>query len=222
MTRVVTIDGPSGSGKGTISQMLAERLGWRFLDSGALYRVVGVAALRRGVGINQPQQLKELTEEIDVIFSKDRIILFGEDVTDTVRTESAGSMASKLAALPEVREVLLARQRAFAREPGLVADGRDMGTVVFPDAQTKIFLTASAEERAKRRYKQLKEKGLDVSLSRLAEEIRERDERDRNRSVAPLKAAAAALEVESTGLSIEEVFEQVWAKVIEDFPNLDN
>lgn len=221
MSRVITIDGPSGSGKGTISQMLAERLDWPFLDSGALYRVLGVAALRRGVDSGEPQKLKKLSEELDVTFRKEKIFLYGEDVTDTLRTESAGNMASKLAALPEVREALLARQRAFAREPGLVADGRDMGTVVFPDAEAKIFLTASAEERAKRRYNQLKQKGLDVSLSRLAEEIRERDERDRNRSVAPLKAAAAALEVESTGLSIEEVFEQVWAKVIQTFPDLE-
>lgn len=221
MSRVITIDGPSGSGKGTISQMLAERLDWPFLDSGALYRVLGVAALHHGVDYGEPRTLKKLAEELDVTFRKEKIFLYGEDVTDTLRTESAGNMASKLAALPEVREALLARQRAFAREPGLVADGRDMGTVVFPDAEAKIFLTASAEERAKRRYNQLKQKGLDVSLSRLAEEIRERDERDRNRSVAPLKAAAAALEVESTGLSIEEVFEQVWAKVIQTFPDLE-
>lgn len=221
MTRVITIDGPSGSGKGTISQMLAERLDWPFLDSGALYRVLGVAASRRKVDSEQPQKLKKLTEDLDVTFSKERVYLDGGDVTDTVRTESAGNMASKLAALPEVRKALLARQRAFATEPGLVADGRDMGTVVFPHAQVKFFLTASAQERAIRRYNQLKQKGLDVSLSRLAEEIRERDERDRNRSVAPLKAAAVALEVESTGLSIEEVFEQVWGKVIKAFPDLE-
>lgn len=221
MSRVVTIDGPSGSGKGTISQMLAERLNWRLLDSGALYRVLGVAALRIGVDSDQPEKLKKLTAEIDVTFYKDKILLGGEDVTDRIRTESVGNMASRLAAVPEVREALLARQRAFAGEPGLVADGRDMGTVVFPDAQVKIFLTAGAEERARRRYNQLKGKGLDVSLARLAEEIRERDERDRNRSVAPLEAAAEALEVESTGLSIEEVFGQVWESVIEAFPDLE-
>ena len=209
MTRVVTIDGPSGSGKGTISQLLAEHLGWHFLDSGALYRVLGVAALRRGLDAGQPQELKKLAEVLDVTFQKERIILDGEDVADAIRTESAGNMASKVAALPGVRAALLERQRAFAREPGLVADGRDMGTVVFPAAQVKIFLTASAEERAIRRYNQLKEKGFDVNLSDLAAEIRERDQRDRNRSVAPLKAAAAALEVESTGLSVEEVFERV-------------
>ena len=220
MTRVVTIDGPSGSGKGTISQLLAERLGWHFLDSGALYRVLGVAALRRGLDAGQPQELKKLAEVLDATFRKKRIILDGEDVADAIRTESAGNMASKVAALPEVRAALLERQRAFAREPGLVADGRDMGTVVFPSAQVKIFLTASTEERAKRRYKQLKEKGFDVNLTDLAAEIRERDQRDRNRSMAPLKAAAAALEVESTGLSIEEVFERVEAKVFATWPDL--
>ena len=151
MTRVVTIDGPSGSGKGTISQLLAQRLGWHFLDSGALYRVLGVAALRRGWDAGQVQELKNLAEVLNVTFEKDRIILEEDDVTGAIRTESAGNMASKVAALPEVRAALLERQRAFAREPGLVADGRDMGTVVFPSAQVKIFLTASAEERAGRR-----------------------------------------------------------------------
>jgi cytidylate kinase len=220
MTRVVTIDGPSGSGKGTISQLLAERLGWHFLDSGALYRVLGVAALRRGLDAGQPQEMKKLAEVLGVTFRKERIILDGEDVADAIRTESAGNMASKVAALPEVRAALLERQRAFAREPGLVADGRDMGTVVFLAAEVKIFLTASAEERAIRRYNQLKEKGFDVNLPDLAAEIRERDQRDRSRSVAPLKAAAAALEVESTGLSIEEVFERVEAKVFATWPDL--
>lgn len=220
MVRVVTIDGPSGSGKGTVSRLLARRLGWHFLDSGALYRVLGVAALRRGLDAGQPQKLKKLAELLDVTFDNDTIILDGEDVTDAIRTESAGNMASKVAALPEVRAALLERQRAFVREPGLVADGRDMGTVVFPSAQVKIFLTAAAEERAKRRYKQLIEKGLDVNLPALAAEIRERDRRDRHRSVAPLKAAAAALEVESTGLSVEEVFERVEAEVFATWPDL--
>ena len=220
MTRVVTIDGPSGSGKGTISQLLAERLGWHFLDSGALYRVLGVAALRGGIDEGEPKKLKKLAEVLDVTFENNYIFLEGDDISDDIRTESAGNMASKVAALPQVRTALLERQRAFARKPGLVADGRDMGTVVFPSAEVKIFLTASAEERAQRRYKQLKEKGLDVSLADLAAEIRERDERDRNRSVSPLKAAAAALEVESTGLSIEEVFEQVREQVSKTWPDL--
>ncbi len=185
-----------------------------------MYRVLGVAALRRELDAGQPQELKKLAEKLDVIFRSKRIILDGKDVADAIRTESAGNMASKLAALPEIRAALLERQRAFAREPGLVADGRDMGTVVFPMAQVKIFLTASAGERAKRRYNQLKEKGFDVNLPNLAAEIRERDQRDRNRSVAPLKAAVAALEVESTGLSIEEVFERVEAEVFAAWPDL--
>lgn len=220
MVRVVTVDGPSGSGKGTISQMLARHLGWHFLDSGAMYRVTGLAALRLGIGPEQADKLKELAEKLDVTFEDKKIILQGEDVADMIRTESAGNMASKVAVVPEVREALLGRQRAFAQEPGLVADGRDMGTVVFPAAAAKVFLTASAEERAKRRYKQLKGKGLDVSLPDLAVEIRERDARDRNRSTAPLKAAAAALEVESTGLSIQQVFDRVLAHVQSVYPDL--
>jgi cytidylate kinase len=220
MVSVVTIDGPSGSGKGTISQMLARHLGWHFLDSGAMYRVTGLAALRRNIDLTRVDILEDLAQNLDVTFYNSRIILQGDDVTDQIRTESAGNMASKVAAIPEVRSALLARQRAFAQTPGLVADGRDMGTVVFPDAGAKVFLTASPEERAERRYKQLKEKGLDVSLADLAEEIRERDARDRNRSTAPLKAAAAALEVESTGMSIQAVFEQVLEHVLNAYPAL--
>lgn len=218
-TRVITIDGPSGSGKGTIGQLLAARLGWHFLDSGALYRVLGVAAVRRGLAMGAAE-LPQLAGTLDVTFEQDRIFLDGEDVTGEIRTEVAGNLASQVAARAEVRAALLARQRAFARAPGLVADGRDMGTVVFPTAQIKIFLTASPEERAKRRYNQLKEKGLDASLSNLAAAIRERDERDRNRSVAPLKAAAAALEVESTGYSVEEVLGRVLERVLTTFPDL--
>jgi len=217
---VVTIDGPSGSGKGTISQMLARYLGWHFLDSGAIYRVAGLAALRQGIDIDSLDILRNLTENLDVTFENDKVFLQGNDVSDQIRTEKAGNMASKVAAVPEVREALLARQRAFAEPPGLVADGRDMGTVVFPHAGAKIFLTASAEERAERRYKQLKQKGLDVSLADLAVEIRERDARDRNRSTAPLKAAAAALEVESTGMSIQAVFDRVLDHVLSAYPEL--
>jgi cytidylate kinase len=217
---IVTVDGPSGSGKGTISQMLARHLGWHFLDSGAMYRVTGLAALRQGIPVERVLELSNLAEKLDVTFEENKIILQGDEVSDLIRTESAGNMASKVAAIPEVREALLARQRAFARPPGLVADGRDMGTVVFPRAGAKIFLTASAEERANRRYKQLKEKGFDGSLADLAEEIRERDARDRNRSTAPLRAAAAALEVESTGMSIQAVFDRVLQHVMEAYPQL--
>jgi cytidylate kinase len=217
---IVTVDGPSGSGKGTISQMLARHLGWHFLDSGAMYRVTGLAALRQGIPVERVLELSNLAEKLDVTFEENKIILQGDEVSDLIRTESAGNMASKVAAIPEVREALLARQRAFARPPGLVADGRDMGTVVFPRAGAKVFLTASAEERANRRYKQLKEKGFDGSLADLAEEIRERDARDRNRSTSPLRAAAAALEVESTGMSIQAVFDRVLQHVMEAYPRL--
>jgi len=217
---VITIDGPSGAGKGTITQLLAERLGWHYLDSGALYRALAYAAEKAGVGAEKVGRLVDLASNLRLEFRHGRVLLNAEDITDVIRTEEAGNAASKIAAIPEVREALLDWQRAFARPPGLVADGRDMGTVVFPDAPVKIYLTASPEERAKRRYKQLNEKGIDVNVLKLAEEIRERDERDRNRSVAPLNASAAALKVDSTGLSIEEVFEKILAKVKETFPDL--
>jgi cytidylate kinase len=222
MERVITIDGPSGSGKGTIAEQVAKRLGWHCLDSGALYRLVGLAAERAGIELDQAGKLADLARHMEAEFKGGCVFLQGEDVSTAIRTETAGNAASKVAALPEVREALLDWQRAYAREPGLVADGRDMGSVVFPGAQVKIFLTASAEERAQRRYKQLKEKGLDVSLAHLIAEIRERDDRDRNRSVAPLVAPAGALEVESTTLSIDEVFERVMEQVLSAFPELEN
>lgn len=207
---IVTIDGPSGSGKGTISRAVASRAGWELLDSGALYRLVAVAGLAAGAAENDVARHAELAERMDVRFGvaadgAERIWLDGRDVTSEVRSEIAGQGASRVAAWPEVRTALLERQRAFARPPGLVADGRDMGTVVFPGADLKIFLTATPAERALRRHKQLKDKGSDVSLPALSREIAERDSRDRTRKVSPLKAAPDACLIDSTGLTVEEV-----------------
>lgn len=211
---VVTIDGPGGAGKGTISKLLANKLGWHLLDSGAIYRVLAIAAIHHGIDATDEEALIPLATSLDVNFDyaesqETRVILEGEDVTHSIRNEEVGSMASKVASLPRIREALLRRQRAFNMEPGLVADGRDMGTVVFPDANAKIFLTASAEERASRRYNELREKGHDVSITALLADIQARDERDTNRSVAPLVPAADALVVDSTQLSIEEVLQKV-------------
>lgn len=189
MAPVMTIDGPSGAGKGTLCQLLAEKLGWHLLDSGAIYRVLALAALHHDVELDSEAALVPLAANLDVQFQVDaeqvKVVLEGEDVSRTIRTEEVGNAASKIAAFPRVREALLRRQRAFRQAPGLIADGRDMGTVVFPEAEVKIFLDASAEERAARRYKQLQDKGFDVNFERLLTEIRERDDRDRNRAVAP-------------------------------------
>ncbi len=210
---VITIDGPSGSGKGTIAKILAQELGFAFLDSGALYRVLALAAQFHNVELDNEEAIATLASCLDVTFDTEgdntKIILEGEDVTKTIRTEEVGNAASKVAALARVREALLRRQRAFKQEPGLVADGRDMGTIVFPQAQAKIFLTASAEERAQRRFLQLKEAGKNVNIGALLEQIQERDERDRNRTVAPLVPAEDALIVDSTGKSIDEVVQEV-------------
>lgn len=216
---VITIDGPSGSGKGTVAALLAGKLGWNFLDSGALYRLLAFAARNHGVDLTNEEALKVLAEHLDVQFGAARdghgmvIILEGEDVTEAIRNETVGAGASQVAALPVVRTALLQRQKAFREAPGLVADGRDMGTVVFPDAPLKIFLTASAEERARRRYLQLKARGDDVNLASLLEEIRERDERDTQRAVAPLKPAEDAIQLDSTTLSIEEVLQRILSEV---------
>lgn len=203
---VITVDGPSGSGKGTISQLLARQLGYHFLDSGALYRLLALAALARGLDLEDEAAVATLARGLEVDFPPDgRILLDGALVGEELRTETTGNAASRVAVLPGVRTALLERQRAFARAPGLVADGRDMGTVVFPTAPAKVFLTASAEARADRRHKQLKEKGFDPDMAGLVEEIRIRDARDANRTVAPLRPAADALILDSTGQSIEAV-----------------
>jgi cytidylate kinase len=214
---VITIDGPSGSGKGTISQSLAKSMGWHFLDSGALYRLVALVAVRSGVGGGQASELAALASALEVVFQPSEkleamVTLAGEDVSRLIRDESIGVMASEVAAHPKLREALLERQRAFAVMPGLVADGRDMGTVVFPAAGFKVFLTASAEERAARRYKQLIDEGESVSLPRLLADIKARDERDSQRSVSPLVAAEDALVLDSTELAIEEVQQRILAE----------
>jgi cytidylate kinase len=210
---VVTIDGPSGSGKGTIARMLARELGFHFLDSGALYRLLALAANRRGIDLDDEAGLAELSEELDIRFpaqaDAQRVLLDGEDVSQEIRTEAAGAGASRVAALPAVRTALLQRQRSLRTPPGLVADGRDMGTVVFPDAQAKIFLTATSEERAKRRYNQLKEIGIIPVYEDILADIQVRDERDANRAVAPLGPAEDAGIVDTTGLDIPATLQRV-------------
>lgn len=212
---VLTIDGPSGSGKGTIAQMIAREFGWHYLDSGAIYRVLAQAAIKHQLDLADEAALTSLAEQLDVHFAFDnaelKVMLEGDDVSLRIRSEEAGNAASKVAAIPSVRSALLQRQRDFRKMPGLVTDGRDMGTVVFPDAPFKVFLTASAEERAQRRYKQLKQKGIESNLSGLIAEISERDRRDSEREVAPLRPAEGALILDSTELGIDAVFEQVRA-----------
>ncbi|MDN3698623.1 MULTISPECIES: (d)CMP kinase [Vibrio] len=211
-TPVITVDGPSGAGKGTLCMLLADKLGFHLLDSGAIYRVLALAAIHHGVDTESEDALVPLATHLDVQFIAEgdlvKVILEGEDVSGELRKEETGMAASKVAALPRVREALLRRQRAFSTSPGLVADGRDMGTVVFTGAEAKIFLDASAEERAQRRLKQLQLKGLDVNFDDLLCEIQERDDRDRNRAVAPLRPAEDALVLDSTSMSIDEVVEK--------------
>ncbi len=212
---VITVDGPSGSGKGTVCRLLADKLGWDVLDSGAIYRVLSLAALHHQIALDNEEALVPLAANLDVQFLVDsqtnagKVILEGEDVSTTIRNEEVGAAASKVAALPRVREALLRRQRAFRTESGLIADGRDMGTVVFPDAPLKIYLTASAQERARRRYVELNERGLDVTLSGLLEDIQARDERDMNREVAPLVPAEDAIELDTSELNAQQVFDKV-------------
>ncbi|MFT3791829.1 MAG: (d)CMP kinase [Rudaea sp.] len=221
---VLTIDGPSGSGKGTISARVADALGWHLLDSGALYRAVGFAASMAGLDLSDAEAVTRCAETTKISFrdpkdgGETRVIVNGLYATAEIRTETCGAAASAIAAIPSVRTALFEKQRNFRRNPGLVADGRDMGTVIFPDARHKVFLTASAEERAKRRYKQLKEKGLNVTLATLLREIEARDVRDAERAVAPLKPATDAILIDSTGMPIDAVV----AKVLELVRSQDN
>ena len=223
---VLTIDGPSGSGKGTICALVARELGWHLLDSGALYRLVALGATRHDIDLANEAALAEYAASLDVCFesqpdgSAPRILLEGEVVGDAIRTEACGNGASKVAALGAVREALLQRQRDFLQKPGLVADGRDMGTVVFPLAGVKIFLTASVDERAQRRYKQLKDKGISANLPDLLTEITERDARDAQRAVSPLKPADDAVVLDTTSYTIEEVCDRVMQLCRERFKQL--
>lgn len=216
---VIAIDGPSGSGKGSIALMVARALGYQVLDSGALYRLLALAAIERGIRADDEAALAQVAADLPASFVEGaagepvRVLLNGQDVGDRIRAEDVGQMASQVAGFALVRAALLARQRAYARPPGLVADGRDMGTLVFPDAPVKIFLDAEVEERARRREKQLQGQGLGANFARLVEELRIRDDRDRNRPVAPLRPAVDAVIIDSTHLSREEVFQQVMAIV---------
>ncbi|HIE0127465.1 TPA: (d)CMP kinase [Stenotrophomonas maltophilia] len=210
---VLTIDGPSGAGKGTISRIIARRMGWHYLDSGALYRAVGVAASWADIDTSDASALVRCTFDTHVQFVEQgdamRVMVNGTDATDELRLETTGALASAIAAIPEVRAALKERQRAFRELPGLVADGRDMGTVIFPDASYKVFLTASAEERAERRHKQLKDKGVSVNFDDLLREIMARDARDAQRAVAPLKPADDAVLIDTTGIGIDDVVARV-------------
>lgn len=213
---VITIDGPSGVGKGTVSRLLAQKLKWNLLDSGALYRVLALAAYQHDLPLDEESALEVLAAHLDVQFTTDsadygvQVILEGGNVTDLIRTEKTGNAASQVSRFPKVRQALLDRQKAFRQQPGLIAEGRDMGTVVFPDAELKIFLTASTEVRAERRYKQLKEKGASVTMPTVLAELAERDERDQSRQVAPLKPADDAILIDTSSLSVNDVLTRVF------------
>ncbi len=222
---VLAIDGPGGSGKGTIARAAARQLGWHMLDSGALYRLVGLCAIEQGLAMDDPAALAGIASRLDAHFdplagNEGRIVLQGRDVTEAIRTEAASRAASRVAVVPAVRGALVDRQRGFRRPPGLVADGRDMGSFIFPDARIKVFLTASVEERARRRYNQLKLKGIDVSLPGLSKDMAERDRRDAERSIAPLRACPDARTLDSTGMSIEEVVSLVLRWVYVAYPEM--
>lgn len=223
---VITVDGASGTGKGVVTHLVAKKLGLRLLDSGALYRVLALAAQKHGVALDNEPAVTVLAEHLDVQFiatdlgTPPKILLEGQDVTETIRTEKMGNGASKVGALPAVRTALLSRQRAFREPPGLATDGRDMGTVVFPDADVKIFLIASPEERARRRYNQLMDKGINVNLSDLILELEERDKRDKERTIAPLRPAEDAICIDTDKLTIEQVVERVLSEVRKVFPAL--
>ena len=210
---IITIDGPSGSGKGTVAYLLAQQLDWHYLDSGALYRVLAYAAQQYDIEISDTEKLVQLARQLPVTFDVSgaylKVLLEQHEITQLIRSEQMGNRASKIAAIAVIRDALLARQRAFCQLPGLVTDGRDMGTVVFPEAKYKVFLDADADERAKRRHKQLKEKGIESNLSQLIDEINERDRRDKTRSIAPLVAANDATIIDSTSLTIDEVLTRI-------------
>ncbi len=210
---VIAIDGPSASGKGTVAALVATRLGWHYLDSGSLYRIVALAAVRSGIDLQAGNELAELAQRLPARFCDGRVLLDGDDVTDAIRSEASSAGASRIAAFPAVRGALLERQRAYRVAPGLVAEGRDMGSVVFPQAGLKVYLTASVESRAQRRYKQLIEKGLPVTLIDLLQDLRERDGRDSGRAVAPLQQCADALLLDTTAMSIDQAVDRIvsWA-----------